>query len=410
MNVAFVTTEYSTEVEFDGGLANYLYRVIHTLTSNGHYVEVFTLSEEDEEIIHDGIRVHRIRNRSAIFNFLNRGTRYKFKRTFRFLSLSSCLKRRLFKRHQSQPFDIIQTASCFACGLFLTFWSNAPVVTRVSSFEPLFRKHYKRPLTLDQRICEWLELLAIRRSDAVYAPSRFLANILKSQKGIQTNVIRPPFFIEANDLDDSVYKRHLEGKKYFLFFGSIGFLKGVEIIAQSLPKILSLIPEMHFVFVGTDLEGPHGLSMMEYIHKRAGNYRARIHYIGSLRHHQLYPVIKHCKAVVLPSLVDNFPNTMLEAMAFGRIVIGTKGTSFEEFIEHDVSGILIEPNNSKALSKAMERVWKMTDEERDNIGQAAQKRMAQLSSEITSKHLEQYFRKVLENRNRSSYDWNNLDF
>src|ERR1051326_7456438 len=47
-------------------------------------------------------------------------------------------------------------------------------------------------------------------------------------------------------------------------------------------------------------------------------------------------------SVVLPSLIDNLPNSCLEAMGLGRVVIGTKGTSFEELITDEANGFLIE--------------------------------------------------------------------
>lgn len=404
MKIAFLTTEYITEAEFDGGLANYLYRVTHTLISRGHHVEIFTLSDQDNEIYHQGVLIHQVQNKSYFFDLLSKLTRYKFKRTFRFLSLSYCLRKRFLKRQRVQPFDLIQASSCFACSLFLTFGSLLPIVVRVSSFEPMFWKFYRRPLNLDQRLCEWLELLAIRRSNSVYAPSQFLAKILEKQKKIKTEVLRPPFLLETDHFDESVYKKHLLGKKYFLFFGAIGFLKGGEILAQGLPKVLSKFPEIYFVLVGKVFEGPNGFTMLEYILEKAGNYKKRILHLGVLHHPQLYPIIKHSHAAVLPSLVDNFPNTMLEAMALGRIVIGTEGTSFEEFIDHRVSGILIEPDNSIALSGAMEEVWNMTDEERESIGQTAQKRVTLLRPEISCNELEEYFQRVLKKREYAKSD------
>ncbi|MBC8432932.1 MAG: glycosyltransferase family 4 protein [Desulfobacterales bacterium] len=397
MNIAILTTEYVTEKDFHGGLANYLYRVTQNLVLSGHHVEVFTLSDQDNKIHHDGVVIHQVMNRSAFFTFLNRLTRYRFKRTFRFLSLSRCLEKRLKERRKDQPFDIVQASSCFACGFFSTFQSKLPVVSRVSSFEPLFRKFYRRTLSLDQRICEWLELYALKRSNAVYAPSIFLANILKIEEHIPTDVLRPPFSIETERFDESIYKKHLNGNKYFLFFGAIGFLKGCEVIANSLPEMLSRFLDIHFVFAGKSLEGPQGLTMMDYVYQQAESFKERVHYLGVLRHPQLYPIIKNSIAVVLPSLVDNFPNTMLEAMAFGKVVIGTKGTSFEEFIDDSVSGFLVEPGSAIELTTAMVKVCEMSEEERELIGYSAQEKIKHLNPEKACKNLLEYFQKIIDN-------------
>lgn len=396
MKIAFITTEYVTEAEFDGGLANYLYRVAIALSSLGHVVEIFTLSDHDGETFHDGIRVHRVVNRSAFFSLLNRGTRYRLKRTLRFLSLAYCLHRRMMRRMRRCSFDAIQAASCFGCGLFATLNGRVPVVTRVSSFEPLFRLHYHRPLTLDQRLCELIESLAIKRSDAVYAPSRFLATLLQEQGRIAVDVLRPPFRLHPGSEDDEIYRQVAAGRKYFLFYGSIGFLKGCETIAKTLPHLLAAYPDMNFVFAGKVMGGPGNMDMAQYIRMRADSHIQRVIFTGALRHQALYPLIRYAHAVVLPSLVDNLPNTMLEAMAFAKVVIGTRGTSFEEYLQEGVTGFLVPADDPESLSKTMEMVWQMDSSELNRIGIQAKVALKELAPDVACGNLIRYLERAID--------------
>ncbi len=46
MRIAFLTTEYPTETNFDGGLSSYLQRTSRLLGDMGHEVEVFTRSQQ----------------------------------------------------------------------------------------------------------------------------------------------------------------------------------------------------------------------------------------------------------------------------------------------------------------------------------------------------------------------------
>lgn len=395
MRIAFLTPEYVTESNFDGGLANYLHRVARGMKQRGHDVEIFTLSDQEGAITHDEVLVNRVKNNGFIFKCVNRLTRYRFRQTLNILSLSHCLRKSLLKRHRHQHFDIVQASNELACGLFSTFNRPACIVTRLSCYRPLYREAYRLNLTWDRRLFEWLELLALRRSDRVYAPSRFICSVLREKENIEADVVRPPFFIETDDLDECIYNKYLAGKEYFLFFGAIGFLKGCEVLADSLPAILAEYPEMHFVFVGKVLSGPGKQSMLDYIKDKAGGYSNQIIYLGVLPHYQLYPIVKYSQAVVLPSLIDNLPNTMLEAMALGKVVIGTKGNSFEEFIDDGISGVLVEADNSAELFQAMQRVWDMGDKERENIGKVAQQRVASLSPEETCSDLEQYLQKFI---------------
>ncbi len=81
-------------------------------------------------------------------------------------------------------------------------------------------------------------------------------------------------------------------------------------------------------------------AMIDYVRAQAGALHYKIIYPGVLPHAQLLPIIEHASAVVLPSRIDNFPNTCLEAMACGKIVIGTRGTSFEQLIDDGISSFV----------------------------------------------------------------------
>ena len=395
MRIALLTPEYITEKNFDGGLANYLYQLSQALNERGHEIELFTASEHDGTFTHRGIMIHRLSTKRPFLKFIDKITRYQFRLTLHAISLSYHLRKAMLKRHNDKPFDIIQASSYMSPGFLFTFNRPTLIVTRVSSYEPLWRKGYRKKLTFDQRLIERFELLSLCRSDGVYAPSELLSHTLKEKEGIKVDIIRPPCSPETDSFDESIYMKYLLGRKYFLFFGTIGLLKGGEILAQALPSIFAKYQDMYFVFVGKIGRGPNGCSMMEYIFRKVGIYREKLIYIGVLKHHQLYPIIKHSQAVVLPSLIDNLPNVMLESMALGKIVIGTKGASFEEVIENGISGILVRPGNPKELTMAMERVWNMKIDEMERIGENAKKVSTLFSPQRTCSVLERYFENLL---------------
>lgn len=397
MRIAFVTPEYVSEEYFDGGLANYLYRVCQALREQGHDVEVFTASNNQEMIVHDGIVVHRVNiTRGRVLKFVDKITRHRFTKSLNILALSYKLRKVLIKRHNELPFSVIQASSYQSAGLLFTFKRPAPIVTRVSSYEPLWRSNYGLNSSFDQRLKERLEILSLRRSNAVYAPSELLSRILDEKEGVNVDTIRPPFSLETRALNENVYTKYLLSKKYFLFFGSIGLLKGGESIGESVPILLSKYPDLFFVMAGKVFHGPEKKrSMLDYILEKSGRHKDRIIYLGVLSHQELYPVIKHATAVVLPSLVDNLPNTLLEAMALGQVVIGNMGTSFEEVIQNGTSGILVEPGNSKCLCDAMETVYGMSEEERRHIGRNARQSVASLNYAEASNALIEYFEQVI---------------
>lgn len=402
LRIAFLTSEYATEPYFDGGLAQYLFRVARGLTNQGHEVEIFTCSDNSGDIVHDNVLVHRMKVQEGFaFRSLSRLTRYRLSESLRIILVSHILRKSLLKRHRQCPFDIVQASNYLATGLLLTLNSPVPVVTRASSYEPMWRTSYGKKMTADQRTVEWLELRSMRQSNAVYAPSRLIADTLRKEQNVAADVQQPPFEVETAELDDSVYRKHLAKRKYFLFFGNIGQLKGCGVLARSLPYLLSSFPDMFFAFSGRILAGPNNKSMMQHIMDLAGPHKDRVIYLGILPHSRLYPVIAHAHAVVLPSLVDNVPNTMLEAMAMGRIVIGSRGASFDEFITDGKSGFLVTPGDHSELRDAMQRIWNVRDEERERIGICARERIARLDSGRMCTELEEYFTAVIHREQQS---------
>ena len=88
----------------------------------------------------------------------------------------------------------------------------------------------------------------------------------------------------------------------------------------------------------------------------------------------------------------------------GKIVVGTRGASFDEFIEDGISGILVETGNPVELCRAMQRVWNMSNEERENIGKAAQERILLLNPDLMCSNLEGYFLRVIGSRENVDTD------
>ena len=73
---------------------------------------------------------------------------------------------------------------------------------------------------------------------------------------------------------------------------------------------------------------------------------------------------------VMPSSSESFPNALLEAMACGRCVIGSRVGGIPELISDGRTGLLFEPNNIEALARALESAIRQK-RLRENLGNAA---------------------------------------
>jgi glycosyltransferase involved in cell wall biosynthesis len=400
MRIAFVTPEYVTETAFSGGgLANYLQRVTHGLIQRGHEAEIFTLSKKgDETVEHNGVKVHQIRPEWKWFYRLNRFLGQGMPITKGIIVECYSIRRRLLQRHDAAPFDIVQAPNYRASGLGLTISSPVPVVTRVSSHSRLWDEAYGLERTRDLRMREWLESRAIRRSARVYAPSAVLAKTYADEFGFNVDVVRPPFFLEEAERDFTLYEEILKGSEYVLFVGAVGRLKGAFLLADAMTELLPRFPEMHFALAGFDARDATGQSSIERVKETLRDFGDRVHCLGPVPHAKLYPLVEKARVVALPSLVDNLPNSCMEAMALGSVVVASRGASFDELIEDGESGLLAELGNPRALAESIGRAWCLTEDQRDLIGDNAKKSVASLAPETTLAQLEELYASVIADR------------
>jgi glycosyltransferase involved in cell wall biosynthesis len=405
MRIVLVTTEYVTEeANFDGGLANYTHRAALSLRLSGHEPIVVVASSRREVLTHCGIEVHRVP--VIWYNPLFRYFRFLYYFCLLlgtdWILVGCALNREIRAIHRKQRVDVIQYSSLGATALFRV--PGIPAVARLSSYQKLADEAYEFERIIEVLVLkgrQYLERAALKRVDAVFGPSRMIDEAVARSVGVQVELIESPFLMDTCTADDTAYREialELKDRQYLLFFGSLGLLKGIKIIGDMIYRLFQRYPDLCFVFVGKDL-GLKGCSAIEYVRKQAGRYHERVIYRDKLRHDRLYPIIEHARLVVLPSRFDNFPNTCVEAMAFKQIVIGTRGTSFEQLITDGVNGFLCEKDNPESLLEVIDSAMRLPSARCREMGEKAYQRTLELSPKIiVNKLLSIYTRAIDINR------------
>lgn len=299
--------------------------------------------------------------------------------------------------HVTTKWDIIHYPHLGALALYKP--NAIPGVIRISSSTALCQQmggYGDEDIKI--RIQEALEFKAMKKTELVFGPSKRIAKETEKHINKRVQVIETPYIAPLNVLDESIYNDKLKGKKYVLFFGSIGLIKGVNTIADVIADLLNEDKEIYYVFIGKKLSNElGGLSVWDKLVQNAGIYSNRVIYFDSLKHEQLFPIIRGAILVTLPSRVDNFPNTCIEAMANGKIVIGTIGNGFEQLIEHEKNGLLIKVDDSKDLLKQILTVLKMPSQKREEMEFNAQKRIEALKPDLVLNELLNLYRSVIIN-------------
>lgn len=401
MKIAFITTQTIINKQ-DGGLANYINRLSIYLYKKNHEVFIFMISDENKVVeinnivfifIKYNITVKITRKIFKIIFFL-------FQNSISLIFNSYVINKALLKEHKIRSFDIVQYTNLDACCLFR---KKIPSIVRVSSNSALnyFNGRYNNIKYIDFLQKHFLEILSCKRAELIFAPSLVTAKSISNITKKNVQVIPTPIFFEFNEnkMDYSIYENILNGKKYFLYFGRIEHLKGLNVIAEIIYDFLDINRDIYFVMVGNELPNLKNLSLVKKIKDKSNCYKERVIHIKKISHYKLYPIIKNSEFVVLPSLMDNFPNTCLEAMALGKIVIGTFGASFEEIITDGKNGFLCKKNNPADLFKVMNKAYNFKD--KSIIEKNALLRIKDFSPEITvNKLLDVYTKLIQEYKNK----------
>lgn len=139
-------------------------------------------------------------------------------------------------------------------------------------------------------------------------------------------------------------------EKIILFTGRLSFEKRVDLLIVAFKRILRDTPELFLLLLGN---GP----MKDALIKLAKRLKigSRVIFLGEIEHDsKLIPAIYNAADIfVLPSMFETQGISALEAMACGKTVVATSVGGVADLISDKHDGILIRPNSSDELTKAI---------------------------------------------------------
>ena len=391
MNILFVTGLFAND-ERDtalGGMPGAVYKSALGMQQRGHSVRILACAGRERRWRYQGLDVISVR--------VGQGIEEKAAGAM----LIDILKRELAVRRYVQKLDcekaidIVQYTGWFGVGLLHP--CGIPAVMRMSSYTKV---QLSNNFSTGKRfLLEAVEYLAAKRMNFVFAPSRITAAGLEKDIQRAVGVMETPFRQEETKWDDSILRSRLESKRYLLFFGRMTVDKGIYVIRDMLHEILDRYREIQVVFAG-GINRHEGVLVSDELMEAAGEHGSRVVFLGLLPKERLLPVIDGAELILMPSLADNFPNACAEAMALGKIVIGTDGSSLEQFIQDGVNGYLVERNNPGQLCRCVDRVLRMEPGQKELVSIRARKKIEGLDLESYSKKMEKIYTRVIKLQQR----------
>ncbi len=159
-----------------------------------------------------------------------------------------------------------------------------------------------------------------------------------------------------------------------LFVGGLDsahYFKGVDVLLTAAREVLQRFPHTRFVFVG---DGDLRAGYEEYAHRLG--IADSTYFVGSINREELPSYYRRATCVVLPSVdsTEAFGVVLIEAGACGKPSIATNLRGVRSVIDDQVTGTLVEPNDSDALAKKICEILE-DPEHAKTMGGAARKRV-----------------------------------
>lgn len=170
--------------------------------------------------------------------------------------------------------------------------------------------------------------------DAFVAPSRFM------QDAIANRVPRERVKLLYNGIDLGNITPEYDDDGYVLYLGRLVREKGVETLLKAHADAAG---KWRLVVAGT---GPLGDALKT-------RYDPQV-FVGHLQGDVLKNMIRRAAVVVVPSeWYENCPMSVIEAMAYGKPVVGSRMGGIPELVEEGRTGFLFEAGNAGQLSDAV---------------------------------------------------------
>lgn len=404
MNILIIYDGYS-KVEPTGSVPSVAYHLSKTMVQLGNTLTILERKgpdddKKDVEYI-EGIRFVRLKARTlasganqVLYNFPFNLARVIWDALVFALKVNSWLKK------SKEKFDVFHVHQPFATSFLLVWNRNMRAKTVYTFHGDTYR------VNLESRVkVPWYvrllspDLFLMRRVGKVAVLNQSIySKLVASNKvppgrvslignGIDTNTYRPDI-----DIEGIKPKYNMTDKIVVLFAGVIFPRKGVEYLIKAANILINQFGYRNLLFL---LAGDATLDTA-YVSRMSGliqefHLEERVKMIGRVPHSELVKLYVASDLLLCPSPEEPFPTVVLEAMACGKPIVGSRVGGMLDQIKDGWNGFLFEPGDERALA---EKIRYLVDhpEERKRMGINSRQRAEQEFdwNKVAEKYLEIY--------------------
>lgn len=174
-------------------------------------------------------------------------------------------------------------------------------------------------------------------------------------------ILRAPFYQDAWQPDKA------QPHRIFMSQGNLP-LKGLHRAFEALPALIDLWPDTELVIAGWPPvdKGPLLRPLMNwlaeyqgYLNKRANalGIQNRIHWLGVLDAQAMKQEFLRCGVYLMPSSIENSPNSLAEAMLLGVPCAASDVGGVSSMLTHEQEGLLFDPAAPGAIANTLSRIF-----------------------------------------------------
>lgn len=269
-------------------------------------------------------------------------------------------------------------------------WYHGKVVTTVHDLTTMrFSNPSKNSaiFTFKQQVYKYVVWRVAHKSDAILAPSEFVADDIVRYTGIRPDKITVTH--EAADAIEHqpVPVQKLIGKKFLMYVGRPMPHKNLERLIEAFTLVRARHPDLVLVLAGRLDDNYERIEDNAYI-KGIKN----LYFTGFVSDKRLRWLYENCQAYVFPSLSEGFGLPGLEAMRHGAPVISSDATCLPEI--YGDAAHYFDPEDTQAMADAIDEVLtdaklrkSLVSKGRKQVEKYSWRRMAEQTLDIYNKVL-----------------------
>ncbi|OGW48173.1 MAG: hypothetical protein A2Y66_02390 [Nitrospirae bacterium RBG_13_41_22] len=344
MKVLMLTQDFPPA---DGGIAIFVQHVCQELRRNNMHVEVLAQDVE----------------RAAAFDAGQSHAIHRYSGRNRLSSLAPIVSTMFHAlRGHADVLFLGHMLSTYGLGAWLLWrFLRVPYVILVHGFDLV---EYWRQSRLDN----FASTLVLQDAALIFANSEYTKGVIlekvRDTKG-QVVVINPgvdPDMFKPG-LETSAIKQQygIGDDRVILTVSRLVPKKNHDNVLRALPEVLQRIPNLKYLIIGEGSEKTRLESMARQL-----GIQERVIFTGFVEHTALPPYYCLCDVFIMPSCVadgnlESFGIVFAEASACGKPVIGSKTGGISDAVVNGVTGLLVEPDDTKEIAQALSRL--LTDEQ-----------------------------------------------